>query len=277
MDPGAPSRDAMSDHEPDPLIDPGHPAVLERLLYAQGVLLDDRDLRAEQTYHRGRLARALYYLHGTGTVAGLRVTWHPEVPDEREEELRVAPGIAIDRAGRLIELPRDACIRLDRWYRGADGAALTRRFDEVEAAVVADVFIRFAVCERGKTPAFAGGPFDALDTVVPSRLRDAYEVQLIISRTAPPPLPAEPLPDVVAGDTQSLRQAIFDAWEPPEPVEYVVGQDSTSVFLARIYLPAEPAPDGERPVRIPGAAVRVDNDSRLFVYTAGALARWAGI
>jgi hypothetical protein len=38
--------------------------------------------------------------------------------------------------------------------------------------VIADVFLNFVVCERGKTPAFASGPFDALDAIAPSRLRD---------------------------------------------------------------------------------------------------------
>ncbi len=46
----------------------------ERPAYSNGMLLDDRDFIAEQGYHRDRLARALAYLHGSGTVAGLDVT-----------------------------------------------------------------------------------------------------------------------------------------------------------------------------------------------------------
>ena len=44
----------------------------DRLYYAMGVLLDATDFDAEQAYHRGRLARALSYLHGMGTAAGHR-------------------------------------------------------------------------------------------------------------------------------------------------------------------------------------------------------------
>jgi hypothetical protein len=44
----------------------------DRPFYATGVLLDAEDFLDEQTYHRGRLARALAYLHGTGTIAGSR-------------------------------------------------------------------------------------------------------------------------------------------------------------------------------------------------------------
>ena len=46
--------------------------------------------------------------------------------------------------------------------------------------------------QRGKTPAFAVGPFDATDAVVPSRLRDEYELRLVPRPhgTVVPPVPA---------------------------------------------------------------------------------------
>ncbi|MCC6874636.1 MAG: hypothetical protein IT378_10055, partial [Sandaracinaceae bacterium] len=37
----------------------------ERTFYAPGVFLDAEDMKAEQLYHRGRLARVLAYLHGS--------------------------------------------------------------------------------------------------------------------------------------------------------------------------------------------------------------------
>ena len=93
----------------------------DRVHYATGVLLAADDFLDEQDYHRGRLARTLAYLHGSGTVAGLRVEHHPavEATDEapaREEELMVKAGLAIDRLGRLVEVPRDACIRPDKLF-----------------------------------------------------------------------------------------------------------------------------------------------------------------
>ena len=74
----------------------------ERVNYATGMLLQAEDFRDEQTYHRGRLATALRHLMGFGTIAGLAVR-SPAVEDN-QLELRVEPGIAIDRYGRLIEL-----------------------------------------------------------------------------------------------------------------------------------------------------------------------------
>ena len=93
--------------ESDPLYrQPG----AERPAYATGMLLDAQDFTDEQTYHRGRLARAMAFLAGGGTLAGLRVE-HVLGSDTQVEEIRVNPGLAVDRLGRLVEVPRRACLR----------------------------------------------------------------------------------------------------------------------------------------------------------------------
>lgn len=261
----------------------------DRLFYAIGVLLDAEDFEAEQRYHRGRLARALAYLHANGTVAGLEVKWEKGTGD-RGERLLVKPGLALDRVGRLIEVPRDACLRLDRWFAGETDAHLIGAFKPSAQGVVADVFVRYVACERGKTPAFATGPFDALDALQPARLRDGYEVTLYPRQEAdPPPLPQGAWPALSGGDAAkkvALQDAVFAAWhetddawdrDGPKPLgEHVPGQDPTSVFLARLVLPATLPGGGARPVRRADDVV-VDNRSRRFVYPPAALARWVGL
>src|ERR1051326_1451999 len=174
----------------------------DRLHYATGELLGADDFILEQTYHRRQLAQALLFLHGRGSVAGLKVQIEP-VPDPKdatqltEVHLEVQPGIAIDGAGRLVEVPREACLRLRRGFdfvagRAPDGtqpnlADVTdlRAAWRADAAfagggvVVAGVFLTFHACDRGYTPAFASGPFDSLDASQPSRVRDAYELSLV--------------------------------------------------------------------------------------------------
>jgi hypothetical protein len=280
-------------------------ATLDRVFYATGILLAADDFDAEQTYHRGRLARALAYLDASGTVAGLRVVVEPAlapgadpaVPDGREEELRVQAGLAVDRLGRLIELPRAACLRLDVWYQSAEVDRLRTALHAAPVdGVIVDVFVRYVTCDRGKTPALAAGPFDALDAVQPSRLRDGWELSLLPRAEASPPLPepgepgAPPLPAAtdLDGRRAALQEAIFNGWregteswtdQGPVPLrEHVAGQDATALFLARLVLPAGAAPTADaRPVRTPGAAVRVDNASRRFVYSTAALARGLGL
>jgi hypothetical protein len=269
------------------------------------VLLDALDFRAEQSYHRGRLARALTYLFGTGTAAGLAVVWEKPIrpgtdtdfPDGREERLRLKPGLAIDRLGRLIEVPREWCIRLGRWYGSRTPAELSAALHQ--GVVTADVFLRFLTDERGRTPAFASGPFDATDATIPSRLRDAFAVDLVLRPEPTPPLPhglpGNPSwPDLSQGTAgerrDALHTALLGAWREGTGflddqgrlgplAEHVPGQDTTAVLLARVALPADPAEADGRPVRKDPFTVDVgvDNLLRRFAYPAGALAALQGI
>lgn len=289
----------------------------ERLSYATGMLLDAHDFAAEQTYHRGQLARALASLTGGGTLAGLRVSYTPATSEEvpRPEEIRVEPGVAVDRLGRLIDLPRPACVRLQRWFdaeAAADGGDRLRqaayasvdRFLSARAvaeagtedrppiptrAVVADVFIRFVACARGLTPSFATGPFDALDAVATSRLRDAYELHLVARESLDDAFDGLPAPGVdlaaIADPAERrarLQDAILEGYpasgragspDALEPLpEHPSGLDPTAVFLARVLVPvaADDPPDRD------GSGVLVDNWRRRFVPSALLVSRWIG-
>jgi hypothetical protein len=298
--------------EADPLF--SRPAP-ERPVYATGVLLDAGDFLDEQTYHRGRLAQALASLTGGGTLAGLRVT-HDPATEGTAEEVRVAAGLAADRLGRLIEVPRPACVRLQGWWSSTagedDGDTLVRAtYTDVERfvseraaaeagvddrpplpdrAVIADVFARFTLCEQGLTPSFAAGPFDALDAVTTSRLRDAYELLLVPRDGLDDDFdglpPAGPDLSAIADPDErlaALQDAVLDAYPsggsagqagglPPLP-EHPVGMDPTAQFLARVLIPVT----ADAPPQRDGEDVVVDNWSRRFVPSTRLIQRWLGI
>ena len=264
----------------------------ERVFYAEGALLGVDDFIDEQTYHRGRLARALSFLATAGTVAGLKVEY--QGPRGPNEQIVVHPGMVIDRLGRIIEVPRDACIHLDTWYAQQAGSSqgasdLVQGFHAGAGGVIVDVFLRFVACDRALTPAFATGPFDATDFVSPSRVRDAYKLELVIRKEGDPALPVNPWPDLASepdlnARRTALHNAIFDSWTAPAHqrdgegnlvalAEHAAGQDTTSIFLARFVIPAAA---GNPPSRTAGGIVP-DNDKRTFVYPPGLLARWLGI
>lgn len=298
----------------------------ERPVYATGMLLDAQDFLDEQTYHRGRLARVLGAVAGSGTLAGLLVHHRPEVATGAgagPEEIQVNAGLAVDRLGRLIELPRPACLRVQRWWdaelardgllqadhtsperfisaRAQAGMALPTR------AVVADVFLRFVACPRGLTPAFASGPFDALNAVSVSRLRDAYELQLVPRQNLTDtglglplrpgaftlPVDQESAEDALAREAAmddptadpavrraALQDAVLHAYsrtadgELPRGPEHPPTVDASAVFIARVLIPVEPT---DPTLRL-GNAVLVDNHSRRFLPGLGVLARWTGL
>ena len=272
-------------------------APRDRVFYAAGTLLDAQDFGDEQLYHRGRLARALLYLHGSGTVAGLLVEHQPEA-GARAERIIVRPGLAIDRVGRLVEVPGDECIRVQPWWNAQPDGTLANAFhaDAIgpgQGGVIADVFLRYMACERGKTPAFAQGPFDALDAVQPSRLRDAFELQLVARQERSEDLTMPPSPWPVPIDDRdalatALRAAIYGAWKVGEDWstdgvseglvrhEQPENVDATALLLARLTMPATRAPGASRPARADGAVV-VNNDLRRFVVSSAALGRMMGL
>lgn len=171
--------------------------VPERLHYAAGVLLDTADFEDEQTYHRAQLGRALTALFGFGTLAGLRVSHTvAAVPGDNSTcsvEVHVKPGLALDRLGRLVEVRREQCLKVEDWLASRDSVGETvepTRTAELKAAVVGtagarrlllDVWLRYMPCAHGRTPAFAAGPFNATDYTVPSRLADGFEISLDIA------------------------------------------------------------------------------------------------
>jgi hypothetical protein len=287
----------------DPLVSSVH---ADRLRYSTGELLGADDFRAEQTYHRRQLARALLHLHGSGIIAGLRVI-HRHRPGQNgapdEVELEVRPGLALDHAGRLIEVPREACLRLRRWFGFIDARppssteldagdlrAAWRADAGVPAGgvVVADVFLSFHECPRGYTPAFASGPFDALDASQPSRVRDAYELSLVLRTEGDADLPVASDPwagitgATVADRLAAAEQASLTLWRQsvqPAP-ENAAGVDPTAVLLARLRLPAEQNPDVARaPIPDWSAGVwpdedaHLDNDVRHILLPAAAIHR----
>ncbi|MGE3509567.1 MAG: hypothetical protein AB7N65_11855 [Vicinamibacterales bacterium] len=299
--------------ETDPLY--ARPAA-DRPRYATGVLLDAQDFTDEQTYHRGRLAMALASLAGSGTLAGLRVEHRAAASgaDAHPEEIRVEPGLAIDRLGRLTEVPRTACVRLAAWFDAefaADAGDRVRRaaYTELERflsaraiaeagaggqppiparGVVADVFLRFVACPRGLTPSFATGPFEALDAVATARVRDAYELQLTLregldDRFDGLPAPGTDLSAVTdPGERQRrLQDAILDAYPAGGVVQggtvAPLAEHPAGIDPTAVFLARVVIPVGatDPPVR-DGTGVVVDGWSRRFAPSIVQLAQWIG-
>jgi hypothetical protein len=289
----------MSSRHPDPLARPHDP---DRVHYANGMLLDEQDFRDEQTYLRARLARALGYLHGHGTVAGLDVRTPREDEDIADEHVIVVTrGLAIDRLGRLIELPLGYCIRAREWLRAEverDPDAVGQSFansDEGDGvqAVVADLFLGFDVCPRGATPAFGIGNNDATDAFTAHRLRDGTHLRLVLRTEADkgPVTQRPPLPELFDVDPESpatfedalaqvLEKKLLSGWKEAERWdeddadkalqpgdEYAPTQEQTEVLLARVRLPAAVAGANEPPTYDDQGVIEIDNAVRVLSYT----------
>ncbi|MGF6743926.1 hypothetical protein [Paraburkholderia atlantica] len=252
----------------------------ERVNYATGVLLDAQDFVDEQTYHRARLAAALKALDGFGTLSGLRVA--PPVADDAELELSVAPGLAVDRFGRLIQIDAPQCIRLARWF-AATSTALLRAAIPTPGDLVADVFLSARFCARGKTPAFATGLAQGLDAVTPARLAEQPQLDLVLrAEASPTPAPKNFWP-APGADAATRLQAVLGSWEALaddaqgglDPLqEHVIGEDTSATLLARVTIPVTVGQGADdRPALDLTRRVSVDNSLRPFIFMPG---KWLG-
>jgi hypothetical protein len=279
------------------------PPAPERVYYSTGRMLGVDDFQADQDYHRGRLARALVQLYGTGTVAGLLVQTDKNT-DVTQLELQVTPGMAIDRVGRIIEVPRLVCIVLNNWLTQQMTAWQTNLANPVsgQAALpdpntaiqdgtnlMCDVFATFAACTRGVTPNFASeDDYDATDAFSANRWLDSFAMQLILRTDLNPVTPVDPwkssgtIPlagaDLTVPAVPALQNLIMAGTAGPAAgaLEYPPNFDTSSVFLARVLIAAKAGTAGQPPVW-DLTKISINNNSRLFVYPSALLSRLGGL
>lgn len=277
-----------------------------RVYYATGRMLGVEDFQAEEDYHRGRLARALLQMAGTGTVSGLLVQTDGNT-NVANLEIQVTPGIAVDRVGRIIEVPNTVCIVLQNWLaqyvsawqaQQSGNSPGTAPIADPNTAIhdgknlMIDVFVSFVGCTRGVTPSFASrDDYDATDAFSPNRLLDSFTMQLVLRTDATPKTPLDPWASF--GSQQpapaALKQSILAGTLGPSGTfaEYppTSNFDQTSVFLARILVPATagapgapPAPPNPPIWNLTGlGSANIDNSSRLFLIPLSLLARFNGL
>ncbi len=275
------------------------PPAPQRVFYSTGRMLGVADFQADQDYHRARLARALIQLYGTGTVSGLLVQTDGN-PDPTQLEIQVTPGMAIDRIGRIIDVPRLVCIVANNWLNQYVQAWRAQQSGQVAIAdpnsaihdgshLTVDVFATFVACTRGVTPCFAAeDDYDATDAFSANRYLDSFAMQLVLRTDPSPGLPVDPwkisgaLPNgalsaITPANLTTLQNLLLSssAGAAAPTAEYPPGFDTTSVFLARILIGATAGTSGNPPTWNL-SNVTINNNARLFLYPAALMARFAG-
>lgn len=167
---------------------------LARVSYQPGMLLGLEATRSEQDYHRRRLNRHAYWLHGSGTVCGLRVQARGDDPGNEDDpalvRLFVSPGIGVDGLGREVTLAEPHCIDLSAWLTtqyGEEelwGALIRDGFDDAANTLWLKVTVRYQDCPSGLQPVLATDINAGTDPVKPSRIKDGALLELVPERPA---------------------------------------------------------------------------------------------
>lgn len=166
--------------------------ALKRVSYEPGMLLGLEATRAEQDYHRRRATRHGYWLHGAGTVAGLRVSLRAEDPGNDTDNVRVrlvvSPGVGVDGLGREVSVAEPYCVDLGAWltaqHEDAElwGALIRDGYAVADNLLWLKVTMRYQDCNSGLQPVLATEVNAGTDPVQPSRVADCVLFELVAER-----------------------------------------------------------------------------------------------
>jgi hypothetical protein len=151
-----------------------------RSLYVHfGMLLGVEDFRTLDAYHRGKMWFHSSWLHRQGTLWGLAVSL-----DAERNEVRVAPGAALDELGHELLLQRPACLDLAAWYSEHQDDPALAEIVEIDAAsgtvtFTAHVAIRLKACLERQVPAMSEPCDGSTATTAYSRVNETVELHLI--------------------------------------------------------------------------------------------------
>lgn len=195
---------------------------LRRVAYEAGMMLGLEATRDEQAYHRRRLSRHHYWLHGYGTLAGMAVSVSPDSHANASDPVRlrliVSPGLGIDGLGREVLIHEPYCLSLNDWLAAQSETALREGYDDANNALWLKICVRQKDCPVGMQPVLARKLNLSTDAVQPSRTADSVHLELLpelppapsAERFKPwaghPALPG-PLPALSAAEQQTLDAA----------------------------------------------------------------------
>lgn len=189
--------------------------LLKRVSYQPGMLLGLDATSTEQEYHRRHLNRHSYWLHGSGTVAGLRVRAQGEDPGDdvthTRVRLHITPGIGVDGLGREITVQEPYCIDLGAWlttqYNDTENdrwdALIRDGYDAGNNLLWLKVTMRYQESPSGLQPVMAVDVNAGSDPVQPSRLQDGVLFELVAERPA----------DTPPGDHPFAAHNALPAWD----------------------------------------------------------------
>lgn len=160
---------------------------LARVHHAPGMLLGIEATRSEQAYHRRRVTRHGYWLHGSGTVVGLRVSAKGDDPgnDTTRSKVRllISPGIAVDGLGREVSVHEPYCLDLGTWLdqAAAEPARWSALLTEgrVDEHLWLKVTLRYQDRPSGLQPVMATEVNAGTDPVQPSRIQDGVLFEIL--------------------------------------------------------------------------------------------------
>jgi DNA-binding beta-propeller fold protein YncE len=155
----------------------------ERLNYFTGQFLAERDFRDEQLYLLGKQRQHNRYLHGWGTVCGLKVVQHPNEAC-RDRFVVLQPGMALDCCGREIVVQDKDCIDLVKELP----QTLTEQSDDCHLLIS----LCYCECKTEFVPALYSDCGCDETGCEANRIHEGYEIKVQLVDQLPEPKVTDP-------------------------------------------------------------------------------------
>src|SRR5579859_802345 len=140
---------------------------LARNNYFTGKMLVERDFTDEQHYHMGKQRRHARYLHGFGSVCGLKVKQHPN-DNCRHQYVVIEPGTAIDCCGRELLVTQNE-------YFDFAAKIAEKKVDLGTQAHTLQICLRYSACAAEQVPVLFDDCASGDTFTQPNRIIDGYD------------------------------------------------------------------------------------------------------
>jgi DNA-binding beta-propeller fold protein YncE len=196
----------------------------ERLNYFTGQFLAERDFRDEQNYHIGKHRHHNRYLHGWGTVCGLRVIQHPD-PACQSRFVIIEPGLAVDCCGREIVVREKVYVDLVKQLAPTNG-------DTKKPGKHLLISLCYTECKTEYVPALYSECGCDEKRCEPNRVHESFEVKLQLVDKLPEAKPTEPVGVSLKWTTTiNLLKASRLALDPKEERLYVMNSEQPGQIM----------------------------------------------
>lgn len=179
------------------VLDPGM-----RVRYVDGLVLGADEFTQEQLYFIERDRTHQRWLHGFGTMSGLRVWLGADL-----EKVHVSSGIAVDKKGQTITVPEEQCAPLQEWIEAHPEAGPGEQFSLF-------IYLSHSEYETAFVPLPADPCKPEDDIAAPSRIADSFNLRFEYSRLSDKE-------DIPLYKLKALlnRVAVVEGEDPFAPVE----------------------------------------------------------
>jgi hypothetical protein len=237
----------------------------KRVNYTLGLVLGVDEFQQDQLYHAAGRRGHNRLLHGYGTVWGLRVGAASENGDP---EIQVDPGIAIDPCGREICVADRMCVKLTRWI-DRHRPALEALFPHPAAQPIPlAVVLCHRECPTDAVPVPGEPCRTQEDAMAPSRIREGFELKLMLRDDAPWGSPPATAPTGLGvfrlsqPEEQAVRAFGLILARVQSTTDELLGEDGEETLMEAVRalrhaasegtLASPPAPDDD-PILLPAA------------------------